>query len=397
MGLLPSPLGIGEEDCLCYNTPMFFKKLEILRENRLLREIQDRASPQGPKVKFGQREFINFSSNDYLGLSAHPFIIERAKKAIDKYGFGSAASRLLGGGSILHKELENKIAQFKNTEAALVFNSGYSANTGILPAITDDDTVILSDEFNHASILDGCRLSKAETLVYLHKNVSHLEELLRKRDSKKKVVVTDTVFSMEGDIAPLKEISELCKNHNAVLYIDDAHGTGVLGKGRGALSHFNINTVPWIIQMGTFSKAIGSFGGFIAGSSDVIEWAINASRSFIFSTALPPCTVAAAIAALELIEQDTELIKKLWTNREKLAQLLKDTGHDIMGSETPIIPIKTGTLENTLRVSRHLYNKSIYAPAIRPPTVKEPRIRITITAVHTDEDMERLIEALREV
>jgi 7-keto-8-aminopelargonate synthetase-like enzyme len=226
MGLVPSPLGIREENCLCYNTPMFFKKLEILRENRLLREIQDRASPQGPKVKFGQREFINFSSNDYLGLSAHPFIIERAKKAIDKYGFGSAASRLLGGGSVLHKELENKIAQFKNTEAALVFNSGYSANTGILPAITDDDTVILSDEFNHASIIDGCRLSKAETLVYLHKNVSHLEELLRKRDSKRKVVVTDTVFSMEGDIAPLKEISELCKNHNAVLYIDDSSWYG---------------------------------------------------------------------------------------------------------------------------------------------------------------------------
>lgn len=376
---------------------MFFKKLEILRENRLLREIQDRASPQGPKVKFGVREFINFSSNDYLGLSAHPYVIGRAKRAIDEYGFGSAASRLLGGGSILHKELENKIAQFKNTKAALVFNSGYSANTGILPAITDDGNMILSDEFNHASIIDGCRLSKAETMVYRHKDVSHLEELIRKRDSRRKVIVTDTVFSMEGDIAPIKEIFELCKTRDVILYVDDAHGTGVLGKGRGALSHSNINPEPWIMQMGTFSKALGSFGAFIAGSPDFIEWAINASRSFIFSTALPTCTVAAALAALELIEQDTELIKKLWTNREKLVHLLKDNGFDIMGSETPIIPIKTGTLENTLRVSRHLYNKGIYAPAIRPPTVKEPRIRITITAAHTDEDIGRLIEALKEV
>lgn len=382
---------------MCYNMPMFFEKLEILKKNRLFREIQDRASPPGAKIKFGERELINFTSNDYLGLSANPCVIDRAKRAIDEYGLGSAASRLLGGGSVLHKGLENKIVQFKNTEAALVFNSGYSANTGIIPAITDEDTVILSDELNHASIIDGCRLSKAETMIYRHKDVSHLEELLRKRDSKRKVVVTDTVFSMEGDLAPLKEIFTVCKKYHATLYIDDAHGTGVLGKGRGALSHFNINPEPWIIQMGTFSKALGSFGAFIAGSSNVIDWVINTSRSFIFSTALPPCIVAAALAALELIENDQGLIKKLWANREKLAHLLKDTGYDIMGSETPIIPIKTDTLENTLRVSRHLYNKGIFAPAIRPPTVKEPRIRITVTAAHTDEDIERLIKALREV
>jgi 8-amino-7-oxononanoate synthase len=377
--------------------PMFIKKLDILRKNGLFREIKDRASLQGPKVKFGDRELINFSSNDYLGLSTHPHVIGRAKKAIDEYGFGSAASRLLSGGSILHKELENKIAQFKNTKAALLFNSGYSANTGILPAITDDSTVILSDEFNHASIIDGCHLSKAEILVYRHKDVSHLEELIRKRDSKRKVVVTDTVFSMEGDIAPIKEIFKLCKTHDAILYVDDAHGTGVLGEGRGTLSHFNITPEPWIMQMGTFSKALGSFGAFIAGSPDFIEWAINASRSFIFSTALPACTAAASLAALELIEQDTELLKKLWTNRGKLVQLLKDIGFDIMGSETPIIPIKTETLENTSRVSSHLYNKGIYVPAIRPPTIKEPRIRITITAAHTDEDMGRLIEVLKEI
>jgi 8-amino-7-oxononanoate synthase len=376
---------------------MFSEKLKILKEKRLFREIQDLTSPQGSKIKFGEKEYINFSSNDYLGLSTHPYVIDRAKKAIDEYGYGSGASRLLGGGSILHKKLEVKVAQFKNTEAALIFNSGYSANTGIIPVITDEDSTIFSDELNHASIIDGCRLSKAKTMVYRHKDLTHLEELLRKEDERRKIILTDTVFSMGGDIAPLEGIFDICKNYNAVLYIDDAHGTGILGNGKGALSHFNIKPEPWLIQMGTFSKAIGSFGAFIAGSPDVIEWVINNARSFIFSTTLPPCIVAASTAALELIEGDSELIKRLWANRNEVAHLLNDIGYDIMESETPIIPIRTGTIENTLKISRHLYKKGIFAPAIRPPTVKEPRIRITVTAAHTDEDIERLIEALRKV
>ncbi len=376
---------------------MFSEKLRILKEKRLFRNLQDRASPQGAKVKFGDREYINFSSNDYLGLSTHPYVIEKAKKAMDDYGYGSGASRLLGGGSILHKELENKVAQFKNTEAALIFNSGYSANTGVIPAITDEDSVIFSDELNHASIIDGCRLSKAKTLIYRHKDLVHLEELLRKEDAKRKIVVTDTVFSMEGDIAPLEGIFDICKSYHAVLYIDDAHGTGILGNGKGALSHCNVKPEPWIIQMGTFSKALGSYGAFIAGSYDVIEWNINYARSFIFSTTLPTCIVAASTAALELIEKDSELIKKLWANRNEVVHLLKDIGYDVMGSETPIIPIRTGTLENTLRISKHLYKRGVFAPAIRPPTVREPRIRITVTASHAHEDIEKLIEALREL
>jgi 8-amino-7-oxononanoate synthase len=375
---------------------MFSEKLQILKGKRLFREIQDRASPQGAKVKFGEKEYINFSSNDYLGLSVHPYVIEKAKKAMDEYGHGSGASRLLGGGSILHKELENKVAQFKDTEAALIFNSGYSANTGAIPAITDKDSVIFSDELNHASIIDGCRLSKAKTLIYRHKDLGHLEELLRKEDAKRKIVVTDTVFSMGGDIAPLEGIFTICKNYNAVLYIDDAHGTGVLGNGKGALLHYNIKPEPWIVQMGTFSKALGSYGAFIAGSINIIEWNINNAKSFIFSTTLPPCIVAASTAALELIEKDSALIERLWANRNEVAHLLKDIGYDIMGSETPIIPIRTGTLENTLRISRHLYKRGVFAPAIRPPTVKEPRIRISITASHTAEDIDRLIKALKE-
>ncbi|NWF52460.1 MAG: 8-amino-7-oxononanoate synthase [Nitrospirae bacterium] len=375
---------------------MFLKNLDFLKKNRLFREIKDRSSAQGPRIRFGENEFINFSSNDYLGLSAHPYLIEIVKKAIEEYGYGSSASRLLGGGSILHRELESKIAQLKKTESALLFNSGYLANIGIIPSIADENTVLLSDEFNHASIIDGCRLSKANILIYRHKDILHLEELLRKSGSKRKVIVTDTVFSMEGDIAPLKEIVELCKIHSAVLYLDDAHGTGVLGNGRGALSHFDINPYPWIVQMGTLSKAIGSFGAFASGDKDIIDWLINTSRSFIFSTTLPACNVAAALAGIELIEKDKGLIKKLWMNREKLVQLLKDSDYNVMGSETPIIPISTGTLENTLKLSEHLYNKGIYAPAIRPPTVKEPRIRITVTASHTNEDIGRLIEVLNE-
>lgn len=376
---------------------MFFRKLKNLKEKHLFRDLKDRETPQGSRIRLNGTEYINFSSNDYLGLANHPYIIDKVKKALDTYGYGSSASRLLCGGSTLHKELENKIAEFKTTESALVFNSGYAANTGVIPAIADKDDVIFSDELNHASIIDGCRLSKSNVLIYKHKDLLHLKDLIRKEQAKKKIVVTDTVFSMEGDIAPIYEIYELCGENNVVLYIDDAHGTGVLGNGRGALSYFNIKPEPWIIQMGTFSKALGSYGAFLAGSSDVIQWTLNNARSFIFSTALPSCVIAASIAALELIENNSELIKKLWENRNKAAIGIQKAGYDILKSETPIIPIRTRNIENTLHVSEHLLKKGIFAPAIRPPAVKEPRIRITVTAAHSDEDIERLIEALREV
>jgi len=376
---------------------MFSEKLKILKEKGLLRETKDRASPQGPRIVFGEKEYINFASNDYLGLSTHPYVMNRAKAAVDEFGYGSGASRLLGGGSILHKDLEAKIAQFKGTEAALVFNSGYSANTGIIPVISDEESALFSDELNHASIVDGCRLRKAKTLIFRHKDLDHLNELLNKENVKKKIIVTDTVFSMEGDIAPVKGLFDLCKRYDALLYLDDAHGLGVIGNGGGALKHFNMKPESSIVQMGTFSKAFGSFGAFVAGSSDVIEWIMNTARSFMFSTTLPPCILAASAASLELIDKGSALIGALWTNRNQAAALLEDIGYDIMGSESPIIPLRMGTVENALRVSRHLYGRGIYAPAIRPPTVKEPRIRITVTAAHTAEDIEGLIEALKEL
>ena len=374
---------------------MFLEKLEILKKENLLRYITDRDSAQGPGIVISGKEYINFASNDYLGLAGHTYIKEKAKNAIDFYGFGAGASRLLGGGCALHKELEERTALFKCTEASLVFNSGYAANAGILPSIADKDFTIFSDELNHASIIDGCRLSGAKLYIYRHKDLSHLGELIEKGSSEKKLVVTDTVFSMGGDIAPLKGIYEICRNNGALLYIDDAHGTGVLGNGKGALSHFQIRPDPWIIQMSTFSKALGSYGAFVAGSSAVIQWILNTARSFVFSTALPPCIVAGSLAGLELVERDSGPLLKLRSNREKLANGLSALGFDIMGSETPIIPIKTGTIKDTLRISRRLFEKGIYAPAIRPPTVKTPRIRITVTAAHTDEDIERLIKGLK--
>lgn len=374
---------------------MFSEKLDLLKEKNLLRHLVDRESAQGPKIIIQERAYINFSSNDYLGLAGHPYIIDKGKEAMDRFGFGAGASRLLCGGTILHRQLEENVAQFKGTGAALVFNSGYSANTGIIPALADGDTVLFSDELNHASIIDGCRLSKAETIVYSHKDVTHLEDCLKKKAAARKIVVTDAIFSMDGDIAPLAEIVQLCKAHSAYLYIDEAHATGVIGKGKGALPHFHLDPEPWIIQMGTFSKALGSFGAFLAGNADIIVLTLNTARSFMYSTALPACVIAASIAALELIEHDLHIINRLWENRDKVAQGIITAGYDIMGSETPIVPVRTGSVQNTLRIAKYLFEQGIYAPAIRPPSVKESRIRITVTAAHTDEDIERLIETLK--
>jgi 8-amino-7-oxononanoate synthase len=376
---------------------MFSEKIEALKTKNLFRELQGRRSPQGTKIAFDGREYINFSSNDYLGLANHPLIIERVRQALDVYGFGAGASRLLGGGSSLHNNLEARVAQFKKTESALMFNSGYAANTGIIPSVADEDTILLSDELNHASIIDGCRLSSAKTFVYAHKDISHVESLLQKEPAKRKVIITDSIFSMDGDIAPLNELYALCKNYNALLYVDDAHATGVIGEGKGSLAHFDINPEPWIIQMGTFSKALGSCGAFLAGSEDIVRWTSNNARSFMYSTALPACVIAASLASLELAENGIERLTKLWANREKAVKGITGLGYDTMGSETPIIPIRTGSLENTLRISEHLRWNGIFAPAIRPPTVKEPRIRVSITAAHSDEDSERLIEALKTV
>ncbi len=381
---------------------MFEKELQKLTKDNLLRRIIARSSPQKPVIRIRGRRLLNFSSNDYLGLASHPEIIRAALSATAKYAFGAGASRLLAGGCILHEKLEREIAAFKQTDAALIFNSGYAANTGIIPAMTSGDCTIFSDELNHASIIDGCRLSRAGTVIYRHKDIAHLKTLMKKDSSKRKIIITDTVFSMDGDIAPLQELYRLCQEFESLapgsvlLYLDDAHGTGVLGKGKGALSHFSLSPQPWLLQMGTFSKALGSFGAFAAGSHDIITWIANTARSFIFSTALPPCIIAASQTAIKLLKKDRALVDRLWANRARLTEGLRELGVDISGSETPIIPVLTGSIKNAVRLSEDLFQRGIYAPAIRPPSVKEPRVRLTISAAHEEKHITRLLKALRD-
>lgn len=384
---------------------IFSEELEALRHENLLRQIKDR---QASSASFASRilingtEYINFASNDYLGLSMNLSVIDAAKKATDEYGFGSGASRLLSGGTELNAKLEKAISEFKNTEAALVFNSGYTANISAIPSIAMQGDVIFSDELNHASIIDGCRLSRAKKVIYRHCDTEHLSELLKKENGNKKIVITDSVFSMDGDISPLKDIYELCSSlrsessNSILLYIDDAHGTGVLGNGYGVLQHFKIKPEPWIIQMGTFSKALGSYGAFIAADSNIIDWLINTARGLIFSTALPPCAIAASLEALKILKKDSSLLKKLWQNRERFFKGIRDLGFDAMHSETPIIPIVVGDTNATLKFSELLMSHKIYAPAIRPPTVKIPRIRFTVTAPHTEQDIDKLLNVIAE-
>lgn len=396
---------------------MFNDDLKKLRENTLLRQIKDREQlpvmhnkqKNDVRIIIDGHEYINFSSNDYLGLASSISISDSAKKAMDKYGFGSGSSRLMSGGTDIHGRLERSIAEFKNTEAALIFNSGYTANISAIPSIAREGDIIFSDELNHASIVDGCRLSKAKKVIYLHKNTGQLSELMGNEKGNRKIVITDTVFSMDGDIAPIRRIYDICLRHNALLYLDDAHGTGVLGSGKGALAHFGIKPEPWIIQMGTFSKAFGSYGAFIAASRDAIDWLTNTARGFICSTALPACIIAASLSALQLIRKETQLIGRLWNNRERLFKGIHALGFDTLSSETPIIPLIPsrpplekggeggfGNVEATIRFSEKLMSSGIYAPAIRPPTVIIPRIRFTITAAHTENDIDALLSALSE-
>lgn len=377
---------------------LFDRNLEALRQENLLRKIGDRGvisgSRNSSRISIHGIEYINFASNDYLGLAGSLELAEAAKKAIDAYGAGAGASRLLAGGTEIHKQLERSLAKFKSVEAALALNSGYTANVSAIPAIADENCTIFSDELNHASIVDGCRLSRAKKIIYRHTDTGHLAELMEQSKGRK-IVITETVFSMDGDIAPIGDLRRICKDHDALLYLDDAHGTGVLGEGCGALKHFGIEPDSAIIQMGTFSKALGSFGAFIAGEKTIIDWLVNTGRGFIFSTALPASVVAASLAAIESIRSDKRLIERLWTNRTGLFDGLQKLGFDTMKSETPIIPLNTGSIEKALGLSRHLSDKGIYAPAIRPPTVPTPRIRLSVTAAHTDEDIDRLISALK--
>ena len=375
----------------------FSRELSDLKQQHLLRHLRTVGSGNGPWITVDGRSVLLLCSTDYLGLAGHQDLQDAARAAMDRYGFGAGASRLVSGSSPLHEELEQTLARFKGTEAALLFNSGYAANTGIIPALASEGDAILSDGLNHASIIDGCRLSRAEVHVYSHGDMNHVESLLKKTArARRRLIVTDGVFSMDGDIAPLPDLCTLAEKYGALLMVDDAHATGVLGdSGRGTAEHFGVSgRVP--VQMGTLGKALGSFGAYIAGDRDMITYILNKARSLIFSTALPPAVCAASLAALRVLEQEPWRREQLRKNVHRFVVVLMAQGVDVAASETPIIPIIIGDSEKALLAGQSLMDKGMFALAVRPPTVPEgtARIRMTIMATHSPEDLDRAAAAV---
>lgn len=370
-------------------------QIETLKDQHLYKVPRLLESPAGGRVKMNGKEVVNLSSNNYLGLANHPKVREAALKSIEEWGVGAGAVRWIGGTMAVHDELEQRLARFKHVEAVLVFTSGFTANSGCIPAVLTDQDVVISDELNHASIIDGVRLSparykKSEGFVYGHKDMGHLEEILTKtQDFAKRMIITDGVFSMDGDIAPLPEIVALAEKYNALVMVDDAHASGVLGKnGAGSTSHFGLyGRVD--IQLGTLSKALGVVGGYIAGSGPLKDWLINRGRPYLFSTAHPPMVAAALIAALDVMENDPEPMQRLWSNARWWKEHLAEAGFDTMGSETPITPVFVGDEAKAQEFEKLLWEEGVYALAIVYPTVArgKARIRSMPSAAHTEQDL----------
>jgi len=359
------------------------KLIELKRKN-LFRQFRTINSACSNIVKFKGKEYIMFASNNYLGLNTHPKVIAAAKKALEKYGSGNAASRLIVNLD-LHGRLEKEIAKYKRCQAALVYSSGYAANIGIISSIVGKGDVILSDELNHASIIDGCRLSKADIAVYKHCNVKDLEnklKRLKKPEGKKILVVTDSVFSMDGDIAPLKDIISLKKGYQFIFMADDAHATGILDT--------NLKGID--VRMGTLSKALASQGGFVAGSKELIDYLRNTSRSFMFSTGLSPANAAAALAALQMIKKDKNIKAQLLKNAFYLKQGLKKLGFKV-GGELQITSLAIGDSKKAMQFQKLLEQEGIFVAGIRPPTVPTARLRISVMATHTKGQLDRAIES----
>ena len=379
--------------------------LQQLKDQHLYKVPKILESPAGGRVTMNGKQVVNLSSNNYLGLADHPKVKQAAIEAIEKWGVGAGAVRWIGGTMSVHDELEERLAKFKHVEAVLVFTSGFTANSGTIPAVTTANDVIISDELNHASIIDGVRLSqakykKSEGYVYAHKDMGQLEEILNKtQDFEKRMIITDGVFSMDGDVAPLPRIVELAEKHNAFVMVDDAHASGVLGKnGAGTTSHFDLyGRVD--IQLGTLSKALGVVGGYIAGSAKLKDWLINRGRPYLFSTAQPPAVAAALIAALDVMETDPGPMTRLWDNTRWWKQQLQAAGFDTMGSETPITPVLVGGEREAQEMERMLWDEGVYALAIAYPTVArgKARIRTMPSAAHTQEDLEFALGAFKKV
>ena len=368
-----------------------------------LRVLEDE---QAPECTFDGKKVINLASNNYLGLATHPKLREAALKATKEFGVGSGAVRTIAGTMKIHMELEEKIARFKNVEACVVFQSGFTANAGTVSAILGKEDFIISDELNHASIIDGCRLSRAKILVFRHKDVAHAEEQLAsiKDQPGRKLLISDGVFSMDGDIGPLPGLCDVAEKYGAIMMVDDAHSSGVLGRnGRGTIDHFDVHGRV-DIQVGTLSKAIGALGGYVCGSRDLIEFLYHRARPFLFSTSHPPSVAATCIAAFDVLEQEPELIDKLWENTRYFKKELGGLGFNIGGkntpeSETPITPIIIGDGKATMEFSREIFKEGVMGTGIAFPTVPEgkARVRTIVTATHTRDELDKALEVLGRV
>ena len=372
------------------------REITELKTKGLFTTIRTLSSPQGAWLTVDGKKVLNFCSNNYLGFANHPRLVEAAKSAIEKYGVGPAAVRTIAGTMDLHKALEERVARFKGAEAAITFQSGFSANIGTIPALVGKNDVIFSDELNHASIIDGCRLSGARVVRYDHCDPNHLELVIKENEDSydRAMIITDGVFSMDGDIAPLDRLQEIAEAYDILLAVDDAHGEGVLGKGgRGIVDHFNLHGKV-DLEIGTFSKAFGVVGGVVAGNATIVDWLNQRGRPFLFSSAMTPPDVAACIAAIDILEESDVYVERLWENADYFKTEMKNNGFDIGHSQTPITPIMLGEAPLAQEMSRELFEQGIFATSISYPTVPKgkARIRVMISAAHSKEDLNQGLE-----
>lgn len=376
------------------------EELAALKEQGLYINIRTVESPMDGWLVVDGRRVLNFCANNYLGLANHPKLREAAKRAIDEYGVGPGAVRTIAGTMTLHVQLEQRLAEFKGVEAAITFQSGFNANLATIPALVGRGDVIFSDRLNHASIIDGCRLSRAEIVAYEHCDPDDLRRKIEQTEiTGRALIVTDGVFSMDGDIAPLPELYEIAAEHNFLLMVDDAHGEGVLGRGgRGIVDHFGLHGKV-DIEVGTMSKAFGVVGGVVAGKKVIIDWLRQRGRPFLFSSAMTVPDVAACLAAVDLLEESTEQVDRLWANAEYFKSRMKELGFDTGASQTPIVPVMLGEARLAQEFSRRLFEEGVFAMAIGYPTVPQgkARIRVMNTAAHTREDLDLGLAAFEKV
>jgi len=382
-------------------TDWITQEIESLKQAGLYNRIRTIGSPQGAWLVVDGKKVLNFCSNNYLGLANHPALVAAAKKATDEMGVGPAAVRSIAGTMTLHVELEKRLAAFKGVEAAITFQSGFAANIATIPALVGKEDVIFSDRLNHASIIDGCRLSGAKIIAYEHNDPASLETQIKENLSqfRRALVVTDGVFSMDGDIAPLPAIYEVTKKYDLLLMVDDAHGEGVLGKGgRGIVDHFNLHGKV-DVEVGTLSKAFGVVGGVVAGNAVIIEWLRQRGRPFLFSSAVTVPDAAACLAAIDLLEDSTQLVDKLWSNAKYFKAEMKTLGFNTGVSETPITPVMLGEAPLAQQFSRELFEAGVFAMSIGYPTVPQgkARIRVMISAAHSVDDLNKGLDAFKTV